>query len=70
MRAALLRDAADATIFAVLQIAHEGRLVEVDSRPSDAIAFAIAADAPILINETLLTSPDAQPWPPPRTGVG
>src|SRR6201982_2663237 len=35
------------TYFAKLRIRHEGELIEVDSRPSDAIALAVTAKVPI-----------------------
>jgi uncharacterized protein len=37
------------TYFARLRIRHEGELVEVDSRPSDAIAVAVTCDPPLPI---------------------
>ena len=37
------------TYFAKLRIRHEGELVEVDSRPSDAIAVAVTCDPPLPI---------------------
>ncbi len=37
------------TYYAVLRIRHEGELVEVDSRPSDAIAVAVTCDPPLPI---------------------
>ena len=36
------------TYFAKLRIRHDGELVEVDSRPSDAIALAVTVDVPDL----------------------
>lgn len=44
----------DHTYFAKLRIRHEGELIEVDSRPSDAIAIAITARVPIFVNEDVL----------------
>jgi uncharacterized protein len=37
------------TYFARLRIRHEGELVEVDARPSDAIAVAVTCDPPLPI---------------------
>ncbi|GAC1467344.1 MAG: bifunctional nuclease family protein [Isosphaeraceae bacterium] len=37
----------DHTYYAKLRIRHEGEIVEVDSRPSDAIAVAVTVDVPI-----------------------
>jgi len=44
----------DHTYFAKLRIRHEGELIEVDSRPSDAIAVAVTADVPIYVAEEVL----------------
>jgi bifunctional DNase/RNase len=42
------------TYYAKLRIRHEGELIEVDSRPSDAIALAVTAKVPIYVNEDVL----------------
>ncbi|HSV27582.1 MAG TPA: bifunctional nuclease family protein [Sedimentisphaerales bacterium] len=39
------------TYYAVLRISLNGRLIEVDARPSDAIALAVSAGVPIFVNE-------------------
>ncbi|MBX9788310.1 MAG: bifunctional nuclease family protein [Pirellulales bacterium] len=39
----------DHTYFARLRLRHEGELVEVDARPSDAIAVAVTCDPPLPI---------------------
>src|SRR6478752_7860561 len=39
----------DHTYFAKLRIRKEGELVEVDCRPSDAIAVAVTVDCPIFV---------------------
>jgi bifunctional DNase/RNase len=44
----------DHTYFAKLRIRHEGELIEVDSRPSDAIAIAVTVDVPIYVSEDVL----------------
>jgi len=44
----------DHTYFARLRIRHEGELIEVDSRPSDAIAIAVTVDVPIYVSEEVL----------------
>lgn len=44
----------DHTYFAKLRIRHEGELIEVDSRPSDAIAVAVTMDVPIYVAEDVL----------------
>jgi bifunctional DNase/RNase len=45
----------DNTFFAKLIIAHGGTEVEVDSRPSDAIALAVRLDTPIFVAEEVLS---------------
>ncbi|MDE2508744.1 MAG: bifunctional nuclease family protein [Planctomycetota bacterium] len=50
----LISELRDHTYFAKLRIRHEGELVEVDSRPSDAIAVAVTVDAPIYVAEDIL----------------
>jgi bifunctional DNase/RNase len=42
------------TYFAKLRIRKEGELVEVDCRPSDAIAIAVTARVPIFVSEEVL----------------
>src|SRR4029078_8893591 len=37
------------TSYAVLRVRHDGELIEIDSRPSDAIAVAVTADPPLPI---------------------
>ncbi|MCY2935716.1 MAG: bifunctional nuclease family protein [Planctomycetota bacterium] len=44
----------DATYFAKLKILHQGQIIEVDSRPSDAIAIAVTVKAPIFVVEDVL----------------
>jgi bifunctional DNase/RNase len=44
----------DSTFFATLQLEVNGRTVEVDSRPSDAIAIAVRAGAPIFAADAVI----------------
>jgi bifunctional DNase/RNase len=46
----------DHTYYAVLRVRHEGELLEIDSRPSDAIAVAVTCDPmlPIYVSEDVL----------------
>lgn len=39
----------DHTYFAHLRVKHDGELIEIDSRPSDAIAVAVTCDPPLPI---------------------
>ena len=44
----------DATYFAKLRIMKDGEILEIDSRPSDAIALAVTVKAPIFVAEEVL----------------
>src|SRR5712692_2151439 len=44
----------DHTYYAKLRIRQNGEMVEVDSRPSDAIALAVTASVPIYVSEDVL----------------
>jgi bifunctional DNase/RNase len=47
----------NSTYYGELHIERGGAVVQVDSRPSDAIAIAIRVDAPIFASESLLVEP-------------
>ena len=49
-----INDMKDGTFFARLCLSQHGRLIDLDARPSDAIALAIRQDAKILIDEDVL----------------
>jgi bifunctional DNase/RNase len=42
------------TFYASITVAQNGSEIEIDSRPSDAIALAVRAEAPIYANETVI----------------
>ncbi len=44
----------DHTYFAKLRIKKEGEMIEVDSRPSDAIAIAVTVEVPIFVAEDVI----------------
>ena len=46
------------TYFALLRVRHQGELVEVNARPSDAIAVAVTCNPPlpIYVNEDVLNN--------------
>lgn len=52
----IINDLRDDTFFAILSVNREGRTIEIDSRPSDAIALGIANDIPIYVEEHVLDS--------------
>jgi bifunctional DNase/RNase len=44
------------TFYALIWLEREGKLMSVDSRPSDALALALRHDCPIYVDETVLQS--------------
>src|SRR5436853_1408897 len=46
----------DDTFFAVIWLEREGRIISVDSRPSDALAVALRLDCPIFVDDEVLKS--------------
>ncbi|MGH7394728.1 MAG: bifunctional nuclease family protein [Candidatus Methylomirabilales bacterium] len=51
----VVNDLKDNTFFAVIEISVNGNVVNVDSRPSDAIALALRVNAPIFVSEKVVT---------------
>ena len=49
-----INDLEDATFFAILHIRQNGRVIEIDSRPSDAIALGVAMEVPIFVADHVL----------------
>ena len=54
VRFVVVNDLENDTFFARIHVEHEGRTIEVDSRPSDAIALAVRAGVPIYVSESVL----------------
>lgn len=50
----VIHDLKNHTFYAKLLVRSGGKLVEVDSRPSDAIALGVASDTPIFVSEHVL----------------
>ena len=52
----IISELKDHTYYAMLRVRHEGELIEIDSRPSDAIAVAVTCDPmlPIYVSEDVL----------------
>jgi len=57
----VVNDLVDETFFARIVLDVDGRHVEVDSRPSDAIALAVRANVPILVDEAVLERSAIEP---------
>ena len=51
--------------FAKLVVQQEGRVIEIDSRPSDAIALGVAESVPIYVAEEVLAEASAAPTADP-----
>ena len=54
LRDVYISELRDHTYYAKLRIRQDGEMVEVDSRPSDAIALAVTAKVPIYVAEDVL----------------
>jgi len=50
----VISDLKEHTYFAKLRIRHQGELIDIDCRPSDAIAVAVTAKVPIYVSEDVL----------------
>jgi bifunctional DNase/RNase len=50
----VIHELRDHTFYAKLVIRQDGKIHEVDSRPSDAIALGVAGDTPIYVAESVL----------------
>lgn len=50
----VVHDLREHTFYAKLVIRHDGALLEIDSRPSDAIALGVASDVPIYVEDSVL----------------
>ncbi len=56
----LIRDLKDNTFFATLRLAGRGKeVLDIDARPSDALALALRADAPVFVLPTVLEKAEA-----------
>ena len=54
VRKIVVSDLKDNTFFALIYVEVGGQTLAIDARPSDAIALALRADAPIFVEETVL----------------
>ncbi len=59
LREIVINDLVDGTFYAKLIIEQDGQEVEVDSRPSDAIALGVAEQVPIYVAEHVLEQTEA-----------
>lgn len=64
----VITDLRDNTYYAQLHLAVNGRELTLDSRPSDAIALAIRAKAPVLVEDRVFDK-SSEPEPPRRPSI-
>jgi len=57
----------EGTFYAVISVEREGQMIEIDSRPSDAVALALRAGAAILVDPKVI---EALSHAKPRAGAG
>lgn len=50
----VVNDLKDDTFFAQIHVEHDGKTLEIDSRPSDAIALAVRAEVPIYVIDDVI----------------
>lgn len=50
----VISDLRDDTFFARLHILQDGEVIEVDSRPSDALALGVASETPVYVSDHVL----------------
>ena len=64
----VITDLRDNTFFATLYLSANGTTLELDSRPSDAIALAIRAKAPVLVEDRVFDRAEQVPGAPSGSG--
>ena len=50
----LITDLKENTFYAIIYLKHQGRMMPIDSRPSDAIALALRTGSPIFVNAEVI----------------
>ncbi|HZO99581.1 MAG TPA: bifunctional nuclease family protein [Terriglobia bacterium] len=56
VRKVVVTELRDDTFFAVIWVERDGRIISIDSRPSDALALALRMDCPIYVEDDVLKS--------------
>ena len=56
----MISDLKENTFYATVIVQRDGEVLSIDARPSDSIAVALRAKAPIFVNEKLLQEPPRQ----------
>jgi hypothetical protein len=52
----IVNDLKENTFYAMIELNHNGNVITIDSRPSDAIALALRVNAPIFVTEKVVTA--------------
>jgi bifunctional DNase/RNase len=63
LKSVVIHDLKDSTFYATLVLQRNGSEIQIDSRPSDAIAIAIQNKTPILVDESVLNAIGSQETP-------
>lgn len=66
----VIHDLSDGTFYAVLCLDRDGEPIQIDARPSDAIALAVGGEVPIFVSEEVLDAVQGDPHPPGFGGLG
>ena len=64
----LIHELSEGTFYAMLCIKHGDRDIQVDARPSDAIALGVASGVPIMVTENVLQQVENEDLLPPGFG--
>jgi uncharacterized protein len=56
VRKVVVTELREDTFFAVIWVERDGRIISIDSRPSDALALALRVDCPIFVEDDVLKS--------------
>jgi hypothetical protein len=56
MKKVVVSELKDDTFYAVIWLERDGKLITIDSRPSDALALALRHDCPIFVDDSVLQS--------------
>ena len=52
----IVNDLKENTFYAMIELNHNGSVIAIDARPSDAIALALRVNAPIFVTEKVVTA--------------
>lgn len=63
VRRVVITDLKDHTFFALVHLDHEGQDLAIDARPSDAMALALRAEAPIFVESEVLEKSESSDDP-------